>query len=54
MKTPMSESASLLKQRFWHWYFPVKFFDISKNTFFIEHVWATASVKLNPLVAGVN
>ena len=39
--------ATLLKKRLWHRCFPVNFScDISKNTFFTEHVCATASVVL--------
>ena len=33
--------ATLSKKRFWH---RCKFWKISKNTFFTEHLWATASV----------
>ena len=29
--------ATLLKKRFWHAYFPVEFWEISKKTFFTEH-----------------
>ena len=38
--------ATLLKKRIWHRCFPVHFpvHTISKNTFFIEHLWTTASV----------
>ena len=35
--------ATFLKRRLWHSYFPVNFKKISKNTFFIEHPWTTAS-----------
>ena len=36
--------ATLLKKRLWHRCFPVNFAKISKNTFFTEHLWATASI----------
>ena len=45
MKTPVPEAqrpATLLKMRLWHRCFPVNFFEISKNTFFTEHLWTTA------------
>ena len=35
--------ATLLKKRLWHRCFPVNFAKISKNTFFTEHLWLTAS-----------
>ena len=35
--------VTLLKKRLWHRCFPVNFCKISKNTFFTEHVWATAT-----------
>ena len=35
--------ATLLKKSLWHWCFPANFKKISKNTFFTEHLWATAS-----------
>ena len=38
-KTPVPEPF-LLKKRLWHWCFPVNL----DNTFFIEHLWTTASV----------
>ena len=46
-------SATLSKKRFWHWSFPVNF----SEYFFLEHLWAAASVsfllmfnnKINPL-----
>ena len=40
--------ASLLKKRLWQM-FSCEFWEISKNIFFIEHLWATASgaYKLN-------
>ena len=31
--------ATLLKKRLWHRCFPVNFSEISKNTFFKEHLW---------------
>ena len=36
--------ATSLKKRLWYRCFPVNFSEISKSTFFIEHLWATASV----------
>ena len=36
--------ATLLKKRLWHGCFPVNFAKFLKNTFFTEHLWATASV----------
>ena len=41
-KTPVLEST-LLKKRVWHRCFHVNC-EISKNTFFTERLWATASV----------
>ena len=35
--------ATLLTKRLWHRCFPVNFCEISNNTFFTEHLWATAS-----------
>ena len=35
--------ATLLKKRLQHRCFPVNSLKILKNTFFIEHVWVTAS-----------
>ena len=35
--------ATLLKKRLWHRCFPVNFFEISKNIFFTEHLWMSAS-----------
>ena len=31
--------ASLLKKRFWHWFFPVNFAEFLRALFFIEHFW---------------
>ena len=39
--------ATLLKKRSWHRCFPMSFCEISKNTFFTEHLWTSAS---NPSV----
>ena len=36
--------ATLLKKRLWHRCFLVNFCQISKNTFFTEDLWATASI----------
>ena len=36
--------AILSKKRLWHRSFPVNFLKFSKNTFFTEHVWATAFI----------
>ena len=33
-------------QKLLHKYFPVKFGEISKNTFFTEHLWTTISEKI--------
>ena len=35
---------TLLKKRLWHRCFSCEFCQISKNTFFTEHLWATASI----------
>ena len=37
--------ATLLKKRLRHRCFPMNFFQISKGTFFTEHLWTTASSK---------
>ena len=39
--------VTLSKRRLWLWCFPVKFCEIFKNIFFIEHHWAIASVFLS-------
>ena len=39
-----ARGATLLKKRLWHRCFSCKFCEISKNTFFTEHHWTTASV----------
>ena len=39
--------AALLNKRFWLMCFPVNFCEISKNTFFIEHLWWLLKVSLN-------
>ena len=36
-------SVILLKKRLWKKCFPVEFCEVSKNTFFTEHPWATVS-----------
>ena len=36
--------ATLLKKILWHRCFPVNFCQMFKNTFFTEHLWASASV----------
>ena len=48
-KVAYLEPATLLKKRRWHRCFPVKICRISKNTFFTEHVWTTASL-CNPFL----
>ena len=40
--------ATLVKKRLWHRYFPVNFVKFSKNTFFTEHLWTTASESCLP------
>ena len=35
---------TLWKKRLWHRCFPCEFCQISKNTFFTEHLWVTASI----------
>ena len=40
--------ATLLKKSLWHRFFSCEFCEISKNTFFTEHLWATVSI--NPLL----
>ena len=42
-KVAVLKPATLLKKRLWHRCFPVKFCENSKNNFFTEHFWATAS-----------
>ena len=55
LKTPVPESlflqrpATLLKKRLWHRCFPVSFaIFLRTNTFFTEHIWATASSQIDP------
>ena len=38
--------ATLLKKRLWHRCFPVNSREISKTTFFAEHLWTTVSKQL--------
>ena len=38
--------ATLLKKRLWYRCFSVSFCEISKNSFFTEHLWATASTSM--------
>ena len=38
---------TLLKKRLLHRCFPGEFCEISKHTFFTEHLWATASIFRN-------
>ena len=38
--------ATLLKKRFWHRCFPMNFAKFLGTTFFTEHLWMTASIKL--------
>ena len=40
--------ATLLKKRLWHRYFPVNLVKFSKDTFFVEHLWTTASIYSQP------
>ena len=40
----LPQPATLLKKRLWYRCFPVNFCEISKNTFFTEHLWTTPSV----------
>ena len=44
IKLYIGRPTTLLKRRLWLWCFPVKFCEIFKNIFFIEHNWAIASV----------
>ena len=39
--------AALLKKRLWHSCFPVNFVKFLRTPFFLEHLWATASVSLS-------
>ena len=38
-KTPVPESATLLKKRLWHRCFPVNFEKFLRTPFIIEHLW---------------
>ena len=40
-------SATLLRKRVWHRCFPVNFVEISKSTFFTEHVWILLLCRLS-------
>ena len=43
IKLQASQPATLLKKRLWHRCFPVNFAKFLRTTFFIEHLWVTAS-----------
>ena len=40
-------SVTLLKRRLWHRYFPVNFAKFLRTNFLIEHLWATATERVN-------
>ena len=50
-KTPVPESPATLLKKTLAQVFSCEFSEISKNTFFTEHVWTTASVSgIHPIM----
>ena len=47
MPESQPQLATLLKKRLWHRFFCCEFCELSKNIFFTEHLWATASAGLS-------